>query len=336
MNRFLSIFSNNPNKIWNLTKFILAALLLVGLINNIDFSNIENVLQILWLWLVINLIVLLGMTLIKAWQYQKIIGKAIGYKEVLRVVIWQNAISNFVATSAGILSYMTMLKTEQNVKLTRSGVAFVITKFGDLLTICIYLGLSTLFVWDQIQSIRWLTILLIVGILFGLILFLVTVLWRERFVEFLARILNLLRLTQFSLLQRGLEILRSLAREEQKPIFTMLYTGVSLSFVYMTATMVFAYTRLRIFDVQVGLWPILYVTAMMQLVSFVPIQVLGGLGVSEVTSVYLFSLFGFDQGEMSAVMLGLRGVFYLMNAALLIYLPIDALFFTNGSEDRLS
>lgn len=328
MKHFNSVFSMDPKKIWNLTKFFLAALLIVGLINKIDFSNIKNILHVLWFWLVLNLLVLFGMTLIKAWQYQKMIGNSIGYKEVLRVVIWQNAISNFVSTSAGILSYMAMLKTEQNVKLTRSSVAFVITKFGDLVAICIYLGLSTIFVWRKIQSIQWLTILLIVGILFGLTLFLITVLWRERFVEFLASVLGLLRMHRFSLSQRGLEMLRSLAREEQKPIFAMLYTGVSLSFVYMTATMVFAYTRFRIFDVHVELWTILYVTAMMQLVSFIPIQVLGGLGVSEVTSVYLFSLFGFDKGEMSAVMLGLRVLFYLMNTVLLLYLPIDTLFLT--------
>ena len=51
---------------------------------------------------------------------------------------------------------------------------------------------------------------------------------------------------------------------------------------------------------------------------------LGGLGITEVTAVYFYYFFGISQGEMSAVMLGLRAIFYLMNAVLLLYLPISA------------
>jgi uncharacterized protein (TIRG00374 family) len=220
---------------------------------------------------------------------------------------------------------MAMLKAEQNVKLSRSGSVFLLTKFGDLVSIGIYLALSSLLVWNDILPLHWLTLLLLLGIVAGLTLLLITILKREHFVGWTEKILRRLKLTKISLVERGLGALHSLAQGNQTLILKRLRTAVLLSLLYMTATMAFAYSGMRIFDVQVGIWAIIYVSSLMQLVSYVPIQVLGGLGVSEVTAVYLYSMFGVDQGEMSAVMLGLRALFYLMNAAMLLYFPLEAL-----------
>ena len=311
---------------WRIAKYILAVGMVVFVIAKTDLNQIISLWDRLsWHWLLLSFLAFFLMTLLKALQYHILLGPKVLFPNVLKVVIWQNAISNFVATSAGIASYMTMLKAEQKIKLSRSGITFLVTKFGDLLAISLYLGLSTILVWEQIGLLQWLTIFLIVGMLLGLAAFTITILWRERFVTLVARVLTWLRLDHFSLVKRGLGMLRSLADEEQSSIFAMLRTGVVLSLVYMTATMVFVYTRIQIFDVQLGLWPVIYIASLMQMVSFVPIQVFGGLGVSEVTSVYLFSVFGLDQGEMAAIMLGLRALSYLMNASILLYLPFDAL-----------
>ncbi len=312
-------------KSWNLAKLFLAVLLIFFVISKTNLAQIKILTSdIAWGWFVLHFLSFLVMTILKALQYHVLIGKGTKYKEVLRIVIWQNAISNFISNSAGVASYMAMLKAEQNVKLTRSGVVFLITKFGDLLAICLYLAVSAALVWNQIQLLRWITVLLVIGMLLGLAAFLVTVLWRDRFVAAVADVLASLKLDRFSLVSRGIEVLRSLAQEKQVIIFNMLQTGVLMSFIYMTVTMVYTYTSIRMFNVQLGVWPLVYVAALMQLVSFVPVQVLGGLGVTELTSVYLYSFFGLDQGKMSAVMLGWRAAFYLMNAFLLVYLPISA------------
>lgn len=311
---------------WNAAKIFLAFFLLYIAISKTDYSQVQSLVENVELaWTATLFFLFCVLVFLKAYQYQVLIGSKVSYTHILRIVILQNAISNFIANSAGIASYMTMLKAEQKIKLSRSGITFIVTKFGDLLAICFYLGLSAGLVWGQIGSLRWLTIFLIVGMLLGLAAFTITVLWRDRFVKLIARVLAWISLDRFSLVKRGLEMLRSLAEEEQGPIFAMLRTGVVMSLVYMSATMVFSYTSILIFNVQVGLWPVIYVASLMQLVSFVPIQVFGGLGVSEVTSVYLFSVFGLDQGEMAAIMLGLRALSYVMNAAILLYLPFDAL-----------
>jgi uncharacterized membrane protein YbhN (UPF0104 family) len=56
---------------------------------------------------------------------------------------------------------------------------------------------------------------------------------------------------------------------------------------------------------------------------------LGGLGVSETLSVYLFGLFGKNPVEMAAIMIGVRLVFYIMNAFSLIYLPVETVVHAN-------
>ena len=313
-------------KAWQFSKYFLALVLVVFVIAKTNLSQISMLKENLaWIWVFFSFSSLCIMTMLKALQYQTLISRNLPFPQILRVVIWQNTISNFIASSAGIASYMTMLKADQNVKLTRSGVTFIITKVGDLLAICLYLALSAALVWAQITSLRWLTILLIFGMLFGLATFLVTILWRESFVNWIVNLLSWLKLEHFSPVEKGVEMLRSLAQEEKGPIFSMLRTGIKLSFIYMTLTMLFAIMSMKIFNLEVSYWAIIYVASLMQLISFIPVQVFGGLGVSEVTSVYLYSFFGVAAAEISAVALGLRAFFYLMNGLVFLYIPLDAL-----------
>jgi len=312
------------SKIWNLIKFLLAIVLVIFVVKKTDFSYITQLSgRFSWSWFAIRVVLFFILTALKALQYYALISK-VRYRDVLNIVVWQNAISNLVSNSAGIASYMTMFKTEQKVNLTRSGATFLIVKFGDLLAICLYLILSASIVWKEIQSLRWLTILLISGMLFGLGIFFITMLWRERFVYLIERILTWLKLDRFSLTARGLKLLHSLADEEQDSILRMLKTGVLTSLLYMTITMFFGYSEIGLFNLPVTMWGSIYITSLNQLVSFIPIQVLGGLGIAEVTLVYLYGIFGVPQAEMSGVALALRALFYLMNIAAFLYLPIGA------------
>jgi len=73
---------------------------------------------------------------------------------------------------------------------------------------------------------------------------------------------------------------------------------------------------------------------MLQLLSILPVQVLGGLGVTEAASLYLFGLFGFPEAGLAAVLIGNRLLFYLENLAVLIYLPVNSLFSSRRAEAR--
>jgi len=313
------------NLVWDLAKVVLAIALLYFVVSKTNYSQlliIKN--DISWLWLGVLAVLFVVMTLLKALQYYVLIGKKGAYWNVFRITVWQNAISNFIATSAGIASYMTMLKTDEDVKVTRSGIAFIITKFGDLFAIFLTLSVSSLVVWDMIAPLHLLTILILTGILAGFAFSFITILWREKFMSSLSGVIVSLQLDRFSLVKKVLDALDTLTREERSSIFRLLYKGMILSLVYMTATMMFAYTSLKVFNVTASIWTILYVGSLTQIVSFIPIQVFGGLGVAELANVYLYSLFGLDEEEISAVMIGLRAIFYLMNGVIFLYIPVNA------------
>jgi len=80
----------------------------------------------------------------------------------------------------------------------------------------------------------------------------------------------------------------------------------------------------RAFAMPIGTWPIVFVISLTQLLAIVPIQVFGGLGVYEFTSIYLYGLFGISQSEAAALVLGIRIILSVLSLALLLYLPARA------------
>ena len=80
------------------------------------------------------------------------------------------------------------------------------------------------------------------------------------------------------------------------------------------------------FSVSLGVFPFLFITAILQLVSIIPITILGGLGVNEASSMMIYPLFGVDPVSFAAVLIGMRIMFYLINLVVLLYLPIYSFF----------
>jgi uncharacterized membrane protein YbhN (UPF0104 family) len=93
---------------------------------------------------------------------------------------------------------------------------------------------------------------------------------------------------------------------------------------YMSLTMVWVYASLLAFSLKIDLMPAIFANSILQLMSYLPIQVFGGLGVTEISSMYLYSLFGLRQSEIIAPLLGVRLEFYLLNGLVLLYLPVQA------------
>ena len=75
---------------------------------------------------------------------------------------------------------------------------------------------------------------------------------------------------------------------------------------------------------------VVFPNAFVQLISWVPIRVFGGLGISETSLVYLFGVFGLPAGQMAAMGIGLRLILYGFTLLVLSYLPLSALFGVAG------
>ena len=308
----------------DLFKIVLALALIVFVFSK---TNLQSLLvlkdSLSWPWLWTGLTLYSLVTLTKGLQYWALLGVQVPFRETLKIVIIQNAMTNFVTNTAGIASYMTLFKLEQNVKLRRSGSVFILTKAGDLLAMTFFLALSAFQVWARVKLLQETVIVLLLVVGSGILIFWAAVFLRQKFVLQFKKILHWLRLDRIGIVQRVLEMLDALVEQEHETIVSALLKGTLLSLLYMTLTMAYSYARFQIFHVPADFWVIIFITSVMQFISIIPIQIFGGLGVSELSLVYLFSLFGVTQVDIPAILVALRVLFYLFNLAVMVYLPID-------------
>ena len=310
----------------NLIRVTLAFLLIFFVFSRTDFAALyalRNQVETGWILLAFGLFFL--MTLLKAFQYHLFLKQDIRYLQMLNIVIIQNVVSNFVATGAGIASYFALSRLEQGVKLSRSGVAFILTKVGDVVAIWIFLLVSSILVWEQIMPLQGFVISLLFALGIAILIVVLSILLRQKFSSQIHRWLENLKLANLKYVRLGLDLLDEVVAQDE--IFSMRLLGLATiySLVYLLVTMWWFYANVRSFDVQIGLLAVVFVNVFIQLLSNIPIQAFGGLGVNESTSLYLYQFFYAEQQDLASVLIGIRILFYLMNLATLVYLPFHKL-----------
>jgi len=307
-------------------KILLAVILGAFVVSKADVRELYTLRErILYGWLAAAVILFVSLTLLKAFQYYLLMGRRVNYPQVLQIVIIQNAFSNFVATSAGIASYLTLFHVDHDVKMSRSAAAFVLAKVGDLVSIGLFLVIASVSVWGRIGSIHLVVEILIAGIGAAIAGFLLLVILRQKFVGWLRHILAWFKLERIGLVSRGLDSLQGMIQQKQSLVFRSISIAVLFSMIYMGVNMVWFYTSLRTFSLEPAVIPTVFANTLLQLVSYMPIQVFGGLGLTETSVLYFYSFFQMDQVKLATVLIGTRLLFYLENILVLLYLPLHSL-----------
>jgi uncharacterized membrane protein YbhN (UPF0104 family) len=310
----------------NLIKVTLAFLLIFFVLSKTDLAALyalRTQVDTGWILLAFGLFFL--MTVLKAFQYRLFLKQDISYTQMLYIVVIQNVVSNFVATGAGIASYFALSRIEQGVKLSRSGVAFLLTKVADVIAIWIFLLASTVLVWEHIMPLRGFVIGLLIALGITILLVVLSILLRQKFSTLLSRLFEKLKLGSLKYVRLGLDVLDEVVAQEE--IFSLRLLGLATvySLIYLLVTMWWFLANIRSFDVQIGMIAVVFVNVFIQLLSNIPIQAFGGLGVNESTSLYLYQFFYTGQQELASALIGIRILFYLMNLATLLYLPFHKL-----------
>jgi hypothetical protein len=139
------------HSLWNILKILLAFMLVGFILSRTNLGELAALShRIDLLWLLVGFLLFLLLTLLKALQYYYLISPRVEYPHVLNVVVIQNAMSNFIATGAGIASYLTLFRVEQGVKVRRAVLVFLLTKVGDLISIWLFMLISSLLLWNQV------------------------------------------------------------------------------------------------------------------------------------------------------------------------------------------
>lgn len=317
----------NSTRIWNISKIILALILVGFVISRTDLDELSALTgHISFLWLGLSVFLLILLTMLKALQYYILIGRNISYFQSLNVVVLQNAISNYFASSAGIVSYLAVLRGEHGVKLSRSAGMFVLIKFGDLVAIWLALIFSSALVWEEIGIFRSVMVWLQAGIGCCVIIILLVILLRQKFISFLERFLDWSRLSRISFVQKAIGAIQSISEIDPERMLRILLLILLSSITYFVLTIIYIYVNYQVFEFTQPFTAVLFVSTLLQLVSYIPIQIFGGLGVTETSALYFWSPFNVQQTALASVLIGMRILAYLINLLPLLYLPIYTLF----------
>jgi uncharacterized membrane protein YbhN (UPF0104 family) len=315
------------SSIWNFLKIVLALGLVIFVLSRSEPSKLISALKSASVfWLLTSTVFYLLLTILKALQYYVFMRGKLTYLQVLNVIIWQNAISNFFLAGAGIAAYITLTRLEHEVKISRSVTTFILTKMGDLIAIWLVLTISSGLVWSQIGVLQTPVILLIVGIGIVILFFFLTIFFRQRFLSLLGDILQWARLSKVGLIENGMNYLQSLANMDQNKVLNMFGQLFFYSVLYLIVSIIFIYANLAIFHIQPQVAAVMFVSVLIQLVSYFPIGVFGGLGITETSALYFWSFFDIPQAVLAPALIGVRVVFYLFNLIPLIYLPVYSTF----------
>ncbi|MFL5802212.1 MAG: YbhN family protein, partial [Roseiflexaceae bacterium] len=292
--------TNRRRAIWNMLKIALAVILIGIILSQTSTADLIALWrQISLPWLLGSVLAFYAMIWSMARRYWLLIGKSVAFPEFLSLVIVQTVVGNMIATSAGALSYVAILRSKHQIEIHQGLASLVISRLGDVLALFVALACSSWAIWPQIAVLHWLVAGLAAGLAGVLLAATLIVLLRQRFIAFVERSARLLRLDRLRITRRMIQILADLAQRDLQGPRGHLGAFIGYSALTLMLMFAFGYCNTRMFGVPIGAWSILFMLALTQIIALIPIQVFGGLGVYDLTSMYLYSLFGFGQSQIA-------------------------------------
>jgi uncharacterized membrane protein YbhN (UPF0104 family) len=274
-------------------------------------------------WLAGGLAAFLACIGAMAWRYWLLIGRQISFRQTLRLVVVQTVVGNLVATSAGAVSYVALLRGQHRVQVGSGLASLLWARFGDLLALLGALALSAWALWGPIAPLRWLVMGLLVAGLLGVMALMLALIYRRPLIRLARWTHARLRLDRLPIIARGSAALTGLDHLEVRQWLAALRPAAMGTALVFALTFVYSYCNVRTFGLPISGWAVLFVLALTQFMVLIPVQVFGGLGVYEVTSLYLYTLLGAGQTEMASALIGMRLVFYGANLVAWLYLLLD-------------
>src|SRR5262245_4057457 len=310
----------NKHLIWQILKLVTAFALIAAVVSEVNLESMTVLWQRISLpWFLLSIFAFYAVLWSMARRYWVLIGTRITFHELLRIVLYQNIMGNLIATAAGAAWYVGILRNKHNIQLTNGLLSLLLARFGDLLTLLVSLSFATLVVWQQIPALHGVLtaviFLLIAVALFSLLMLVL----RRQLVEIAGRILDKFNLHEKTVVRRIFAALTALSNQEMDQSRLSLGPLTGYSVLILGTMLFFAYANLQIFGVRIDVWPVIFVVSLTQIMTLIPIQVFGGLGLYDFTYLYLYGLFGLDRSEFAPVIVALRLCFYLTNLTLLTW-----------------
>ncbi len=311
----------NTNRpiIWIVLKIALAIFLMGFILSQTSLDELFALLQrVSVFWFVASFFVYGGLALALARRYWILIGKEVAFSQFIRLVILQIVIGNFVATSVGILSYIGMLRGEHQVQMPQSVRSLILARVGDSMMLSFALALSSWVVWSQIVAVHGLLLFLLMGLGCALVAFLLVFIFQRHLATAVSSYLETSPINRTAAASWILKKLTVLSGQDSPTLCIFPMPVFYYSILILILMLAYYYCNIQALGAPIGIWPIVLIVSLTQLMALLPIQVFGGLGVFDITSMYLFNLFGMTPPESVAVTIGIRAILYTVNLLLLL------------------
>ncbi|MGQ9926709.1 MAG: lysylphosphatidylglycerol synthase transmembrane domain-containing protein [Chloroflexaceae bacterium] len=330
-----TIVSRHRKLVWTLVRVGLAVALVAVVATHVRTQELTALWRNLaWPWLAGATLCFWLICLLMSLRAWHVLDRRVPASALLELTVLQTVTGNLIASSAGVASYVALLMARYGVTLRQSVWTVLLTRFADGAALLACLAFSSAALWGAITPLRW-PITLLIGGLSAAALALSLLFARRQ--QALAAVQRLMAATG---MERTPFLRKVFARLAEAPPLSSREAGrhglplIIYSCAIMLAQFAFSYCSLRMFGVALDPLIVLFVLTLNLLVAMAPIQIFGGLGVVEVTSLYLYGLFEIGEGVLAPVLLSGRAAFYLINLATLLYLPLSGWMQTTGAQRR--
>jgi uncharacterized membrane protein YbhN (UPF0104 family) len=310
--------------LWTAVKVLLAVSLVVLVATKIDVAELFAAWQQVSMpWAAGTATFFWASLVVVAVRYSRLLENKVPLRSMLDLVVIQTVTTNLVASSAGVASYLGILLVRHGINLGQAGIAFLLARLCDLLVLLVAIALVLAPIWGRITVLQWPVLILLVSLGSVLTSVFIILLLRQRFVTLIKKIcerLNLLRIRRIGSLLARVELL---AYSDSQWLTRISIPLIIQTTLYTILQFGYLYCSFRMFGVNIGPADMAFVMCINLIIAAVPIQIFGGLGVVELTSLYLYALLGYSEAHLAPAILGGRVVFYLINLATLIYLPLS-------------
>jgi hypothetical protein len=313
-------------RVWGGVTLALALSLAGFIISQIKLAQlIELWRQAKAIWLVGYVLALYASVWVIGRRYWTLMGRTVPFHSFLEFVVLQVVIGNVLLAPAGTAAFVAGLRGRHDVAVRRSLAALVLARAGDLLAATAFLAAGSAVLWPEIELLHT-----PVGLLIGLggclvLLFAALIAFRDRFVDAVARVLDRVGLRKVGIVGRLLAGLEAAAELDEGQWRGAVVSTSGYSLLALAFTSLSFYCVVSLLSTPLGVWQCVFIMSLLQMVLVVPIHVLGGLGVSDITVLYLLRAFRPDHAAPAALVVSMKLVFYATNVCMLGYVPLGRL-----------
>jgi len=235
------------------------------------------------------------------------------FKRLFPTVIMQGILNTLLPARLGEVAYLYLLKQTNGIVITSGLSSLLLARIGDTLAIALLFFVSALFLKENDSLVMQFVARPLGGlaILCALAIYSLIV-YRERALDFLHRILSRVGLLKFTRCQEilaqvetvlsGLQILKS----GQTILLTFLISLGTWSCIYLA----FYCLSVRAVNLPLNPWQSFRVASILQIIALLPIHLFGGLGTMDIPVVFLFKQYGIAQAVAISAGLASRAIFY--------------------------